>query len=244
MIEEVLPQYLWGIYVLELYDFFKVHFQTIKWNNEMTPLTLQIVYGTPRAAFRYLQNKFNNKIVLPMLNFWEAENQRDKTRERIGIHIWDPDSYDPVTKTVAMTRAPMHYDVTWSFNLWTNTLRERDCIIHELLQCFPLGEMSLVYFPDTSIVNGQKVINDKTSYLLMPLKLSDNIANETNIEGLEMKETRDAIKTTFTISAHTIVPFNVYRVPVYDKIYIGSEMQVYDGDNVVDVIKDEIATGH
>lgn len=244
MIEEVLPDYLWGIYILELHKFFTQHFSIIKWNNQMTPLTLQVVFGTPRAAFRYLQNKFNNKIVLPMLNFWEAENTRDKVRERIGIQLWDPESYDPVDNTVAMTRAPMHWDVTFSLNLWTNTLRERDTIIHELLQCFPLGEASLVYYPSEQTVNNITTISDPSNYLLMPLKLSDNITNETNVEGLEMKDTRDAIKTTFTISAHTIIPFNVYRVPVCKTMYIAHEMQVYDGQNVIDVVKDEIIAGH
>jgi hypothetical protein len=244
MIEEVLPHYLWGIYILELHKFFTDHFRTVKWNNEMTPFTLQIVYGQPRAAFRYLQNKFNGKIVMPMLNFWEAENQRDKVRERIGVYIWDPESYDPVDNTVAMTRAPMHYDVTFSFNLWTNTLRERDCIIHELLQCFPLGEMSLVYFPDTTTTNGVTVINDTKSYLLMPLKLSDNITNETNVEGLDQKETRDAIKTTFTISAHTLVPFNVYRIPVVQRVILAHSMEVYGGEPIVETVVDEIVAGH
>lgn len=244
MIEEVLPYYLWGIYVLEIHKFFTDHFRVIKWDDVMVPKTMQIVFGQPRAAFRYLQEKFNNKIVLPMLNFWEAENTRDKTRERIGIHLWDPESFDPVTNTVAMTRAPMHWDVTFSFNLWTNTIRERDCIIHELLQCFPLGEMSLIYYPSEQVVNGQRVITDKSSYLLMPLKLSDSITNETNVEGLEMKETRDAIKTVFTISAHTIVPFNVYRVPVVQTIYLAHDMQVYDGEAVREVMVNEIAAGH
>lgn len=240
MIEEVLPHYLWGIYILELHKFFVQHFSIIKWNNTMTPLSLQVVFGTPRAAFRYLQDKFNGKITLPMLNYWEAENQRDKVRERIGIHLWDEDSYDPVDNTVAMTRAPMHFDITFSFNLWTNTLRERDCIIHELLQCFPLGEMSLVYYPSETTTNGVTTIEDTSSYLLMPLKLSDNITNETNIEGLDMKETRDAIKTVFTISAHTIVPFNVYRVPVMKQFTLAHEMD----DSVTEVVMDEIVAGH
>ncbi len=169
-----------------------------------------------------MYDKFNGKTVLPMLNFWIANPKRDLTREKVAVYLVDYEAYDPIDNTVAITRNPAHYDVTFSFNLWTNDNRERDFIMHKIIQTFPMGEMSLVYYPDKTNFN---------NYLLIPLKLSEDFNDETSIESMEMKETRDAIKTTFQITAHCIVPYNVFRVPIITKFDISDEMTVYDGSS-------------
>ncbi len=218
---QLLPYYLFGIYVLEISKFFETRFNNnIIWDSTAKASTLQVWYGTPRAAFRYMYTKFNNKIVLPMMNFFIAGTKRDLTREKTAVYLWDDESYDPVDNTVAIMRNPAHFDVTFSFNLWTNDNRERDFIMHKIFQSFPMGELSLVYFPDPKV---------RSNYLLMPLKLSDEFADESNIEGQEMKETRDAVKTTFQLTAHAIVPYNVYRVPVITRFDVSNDMVVYDG---------------
>lgn len=233
--EEVLPYYLFGIYVTEIAKFFDDRFRNkILINDNATiPKSLQVVYGTPRAAFRYILEQVNGKINLPMMNFFSATVNRVLLRERPGVQIWSSDSYDPETNTLAVMRSPMHFDVNFSFNLWTNNYRERDFIMHEIFQSFPMGEVSLVFFPDTSVVNGRTVINDRTSYLLMPLKLDMSFNDETQIEGLDQKEVRDAIKTTFTIMSDTIVPYNCYRIPVAMGVGIISSMR----DDVDDPIR-------
>ncbi len=223
MISEVLPHYLFGIYILEIHSFFEKHFtKGVAWAGNTKPLSMQVAYGTPRAAFRFMIQKFNGKVLLPMMNFYIGDSKRDLTRERVNVYITDPEAYDPVTKTIPISRNPMHFNVTFSVNIWTNDQRERDFILHEILQMFPMGEISLIYYPDPT---------NKSSYLLMPLKMSESFNDETNIEGLDMKETRDAIKTVFSIESHAIVPYNVYRVPVITDIRVDDEMTVYDGNN-------------
>jgi hypothetical protein len=221
---EILPNYLFGNYVLELSRWFSQRFQIVKYDQTMEPKTLQVFYGQPRAAFRYLTEKFNGKIVLPMLNFYMANPTRDLLRERPGVVITDLESYDPVSKTVGRVRVPMHFNVTWSVNLWTDTLVERDYIMHEILQMMPGGEITLIFFTDFTIVNGKMIIGDRTQYILMPVKMGESFNDETEIETLEQQQVRERIKTTFELTTHSIIPYNLSRVPVFDSFEIIVQM--------------------
>ncbi len=236
--QDALPYHLFGVYILEIAKFFSERFKNqVKWDDATLPRTLQVIYGTPREAFRFMIQQINGKVTLPMLNFWTADMNRVMTMERLGTVMWSKESFDPNTNTIAIMRSPMHFDVTFSFNLWSNTIRERDSIIHDMLQSIPYGEISLVYFPDTSVINGKTVINDRNSYLLIPIKLDPKITDETAIEGLDMKETRDAIKTVFTITAHAIVPYNIYRVPIAMSVGVVSKMQEKDINGMNEIIE-------
>lgn len=216
--QQFFPHYLFGTYVIEISTFFETMFQNnITWDTA-EPLSLQVFYGVARAAFRYQYKKFNGKVVLPMLNFWDANRKRDLSREKFK-YIYDMDNYDPVTKTVPMMRNPAHFDITYSVNLWTNDERERDFIMHKLINAFPMGETTLVWFPD---------VTDRNSYVLMPLKMSEDFSDETTIESLEMKDVRDAIKQRFELTLHAIVPYNIYRIPVSSFFTAISDMSVYD----------------
>jgi hypothetical protein len=115
----------------------------------------------------------------------------------------------------------MRYDVTWSCNLWTDGLRDRDYIMHKLMQIMPAGEMVLIYYTDTSVVNGQTVVNDKTQYLLMPLSFEEGtFTDETEVEQLEMQQVRDRIKTNFNLIGKTVIMYNVMRVPALDGLAV------------------------
>lgn len=217
---EVLPNYLFANYILEIYRWLSQRFATIKYDEEMEAKTLQVFYGQPRAAFRSLQNKFNGKIVLPMLNFYIANPVRDLKRERPGVMITDSSSYDPTSKTISRMRVPMHFDVTFSVNLWTDNLKDQNYIIHEILQMMPGGELCLIFFTNTEIVNDKVVIKDRKDYILMPIKIGESFTDETEIESLEESQVRERIKTTFELSAHTIVPYNVARVQALDSMSI------------------------
>jgi len=222
---EILNNYLFAPYVIEIYNFFKQRFDNKIIIGTDEKKSLQVFYGQPREAFRYNIKKFNGRVVLPMLNFYNSASSRILNKERFGTHFSSPESYDPITKTVSMMRTPMHFEITFSCNLWTSSNRERDYIIHELLQSMPAGEITLIHYPNTEIVNNQVVIKNKKEYLLMPLKLEPEINDETNIEQLEMPDVRDKIKTVFNIKAGAIVPYNVYRVPVMTSLEISTRIE-------------------
>lgn len=246
---EVLPNYLFGPYVIEISRYFTQLFQNkVKIDNTATPKSLIVSYGVPKAAFRFVQETYNGKIVLPLLNFWIADNQRIKSKERVNVFLYSYDDYNPVDNTISFTRNPAHFDVTFNFNLWTNNLRERDFIIHEIIQKFPMGELSLIYFIDktTSGLN-ETQIKRKKEYLLMPLSFDGSFRDETGIDSIEMPETRDVIKTAFDIKTETIVPHNVYRMPIITKINILGKMvdidHLYNQYEIIDDFVNENIVG-
>jgi len=217
---EILPNRLFGPYIIELHRFFSQRFQHIYYQEGMDTKQLQVFYGQPRAAFRYLTEKFNGKIVLPMLNFWAVNPTRNLQREKPGVVITDIDSYDPTSKTIARMRVPMHFNVTWSCNLWADNMKDADYIMHELFQSMPGGELTLIFFTDFEMVNDQMIIKDRTQYILMPLKLEESFSNDTEVEQLEMQQVRERIKIGFNLLGQTIVPYNVMRVPVFEGLSV------------------------
>lgn len=232
---EVLPSYLFGPYIIEIHKFFTDRFKSnITWDT-MAAKSLAVSYGTPRAAFRYQQSLNNGKIILPMLNFYIADAQRVIGRERVNVFLYSQEAYDPVDNTIAATRNPQHWNLSFSFNLWTNNMRERDFIMHNILQAFPMGEVSLIHYRDRTVVNGvETVINDRRNYLLVPLRWDGGFNDETNIEGLEMTETRDAIKTVWNIKIdNAMVHYDIEKIPVVQGDMIGVYSEMMNNDQVV-----------
>lgn len=213
---EILQQYLWGPYIVSIFNFLKNNFtNNITWDPIMQPKSLTVTYGVPRAAFRFIQQTNNGKVVLPVINFYISDSRRLLERERVNTILWSQYEYDPVDHTITATRNPQHWSISFSFNLWTNNMRERDFIMHNLLQFFPLGTISLIYYQDRKIVNGKEVITDKNNYLLIPIIWDGGFNDETNIESLEMIDTRDAIKTTFVWKIEdAILPYDMIHIPI------------------------------
>lgn len=219
---QILSRYYIGIYIMELFYFFSQGFSQfptgVNDNDGNEILGLQVFYGTPKAGFRSAMKKFNNRIVLPMLNFYSFDAEREVVYER-PVYYYDPDSFNPDDHTIAYTLCPGHYKVSFHFNLWTDTNQDSDEIIHRIIQKFPMGETSLIYFPDYDPIKWAKEKKkdplfvppeiDKTNFLLMPMKLEAGFANETEIEGLAPSETKDKHKTTFQIMADVKVPHEV-----------------------------------
>ena len=64
----IFPYFLFGIYSIELGRFFKNKFNNIQLSQSDDLFSSQVMFGTPRAAFRYYIEKFNGVVKLPMIN--------------------------------------------------------------------------------------------------------------------------------------------------------------------------------
>lgn len=211
------PHYLFGNYIIELAKLFKYRFINFQLDPKAKVTPLQIYYGTPKAAFRQWLKTFNGKMIYPAINFYAIDYRRryDKECPNADLHLSDRRSYDPVTKTVAVTIPPMHYDVTYQFSMYNNNQRERDMMYHKITQIFRRGQCSLRWFPDPS--------NYPDVFLYMPLKMDESFYNETEIEGLAETETLDVVKTNFNIISSAVVPYEVMRIPAVQSITLYSK---------------------
>ena len=213
----VYPYSLFGIYIIELGKFFQDRFVSLYVNEDDTdPVTLQVYYGTPQAAFRELGSETENgQVLLPMLNYLIANQDRKVEMERTVSRL----TTDVVVKADGSrvrysSRAPMHFNLTFQLTLYNNNLRERDVMMHKIHQAFPQGEMQLTYYPDLD--------NHPDVLLFMPCKLdTQSIVDETEYEGLDTKETRDQIRTTFNINVDAMLPYDVTEMPLIEFIEAG-----------------------
>jgi len=209
--DQVFPHWLFGIYILEIGKFFNDRFKAFKVNaNQTNTSKIQVSYGTPRAAFRYMLETNNGKMALPLLSFFMFDYSRIAAMNR-PMWIFNEETVDQEKGTIVGMRAPSHFSLNINFNLYTNNNRERDYIMTELFQCMPLGDMWLHSYPD--IENHPDVV------LAVPLKIDENITDETTIEGLDVKDTRDVVRTVFNMQCtNAMVPMKMHTFPAVKKI--------------------------
>ena len=209
-----LPYRMFGVYNLAVASFFKSMFTNFKLDpNDATekPQTLQVFFGTPRAAFRWSMATFNSKIVMPMLNFWVADAPRRMELERPYASsrlMWSDSSYDAAANTIIMTPMPMVFEIGYSVNLWCNNLREADYMLHTIAERFPMSEGVTTWRPASADAKGN------TASLNIRMKIDGAMNNATEIEGLEQSETRDQIKLEWTMPVLAQVPYAAWGVPV------------------------------
>ena len=229
--------HLFGTYIIELGRFFKGKFTDFKIHESHDPLTCQVFFGTPRAAFRHYFDKFNGQIVLPMINYHLIDIERKVEFEPVGNYILKSyESYDPVTGKMLLMKPPGVFEITYNINLWNNDNRERDYMLHTLFNAFPKGEVSLIYYPD---------INNKTVQLLMPHKMELSTADETELEGLDQSETRDKIKTSFVIRCiRAFVPYDAKETEIVGYVSFANLMNDYiNGEQITSTIYKLLHTG-
>lgn len=219
---DLFPHHLFGNYIIEIAKLFRLTFQSFKITPTGDNLSLQVFYGTPRAAFRYWYKRFNGNLQLPLLNFHGADMRRRFDKECPNIHLTVSalDHYSNTDGKVSVTYSPMHFDITYTFSLYNNSLRERDYLIHKIMQLFARGQRSLRWYPDTN--------NYPDIFVFMPLSLEEGITDETEIEGLDQNETRDIIRTNFTIVSSAVVPYDIYRIPAVKTILVDSVIKSGD----------------
>jgi hypothetical protein len=174
---------------------------------------------------------------LPLLNFVTVDWIRNVSKEPVGQRVFG--SMDPVTKTVQTSRPAMHFDLTYSCSLFCSDYKERDHVLYQLYCAFPRGEVSLIYRDPLG--------KTEEDYIFMPLKLDDNMVDATELENSDMKETRDVIRTDFTMHGQSVVPYPSKEVKAIEHVYyvdrcdeveskIGYDMMLKnDGEIVVDI---------
>ena len=218
MSNRLFPHRLFGNYIIEIAKLFQLNFRDFQATPSAPITPLQIRYGTPRAAFRYWYKRFNGQMILPSMNFFGIDSRRRYDRECPNPRLFTSDkrSYNTANKTVVVNRPPMHFEITYQFSLYNNNGRERDAMIHKIMQWFYRGQCSLRWYPDKT--------NYPDVFLFMPLSLEETVSDETDMEGLDEKETRDIIKTNFNIISQAVVPFDYLEIPAVSRILVDEEI--------------------
>lgn len=176
----------------------------------MIPDKLKVFYGVPSAAYKRIMTMINGVPDLPIMNFWCADS-----RQYIGNNPFartynkkDIDTSGP-TWTIEKHWAPQHWELTYQCSLWTSSYAQRDDLIMKILLLFQGKETAIRYYDDP---------NDPKRFLWMPLRIEDTFQDETELEGQQEKETRDVIRTSFTLIGKAILPYASEKVPVIKKI--------------------------
>lgn len=206
MADVIGQSFLVNLYHIPLARFFKRFSSYRTLNGKLIPLT--VIYGTPQSAFRKIWARENGKMRLPVLNLHAASNRRLFNREPItgGYNIPVVASWDHTRKSMLVTKPPMQYEITYNVNLFTTNYKERDHIWYQIYSCFSQGDLHLTYYPDNS---------DRSNYIHYPIRLLEDFNDETDIEGLDLSENRDIIRSSFAINGQATVPF-----PAFERKYV------------------------
>ena len=207
---QIFPYFFAGIYVIELGRFFRGTFYNFKTHEAGDPLQAQVFFGTPRAAFRYYMEQYNGMIKLPMINY-NISNMERKTQYERATYLTAMNDFDPYTGKTSTMRFPSIFEITYSCQMWNNNLRERDKMIHDLINSFPMGDAWLLHYPDKEKYPG--------FFLPMSHKLNLTFNDETELNNLEPTDTRSRIVTSFEIiCTRAFVPYQVYEIPVVSDV--------------------------
>lgn len=231
------PEWLFGEYFATI----KKYFERIKSyrteNNVQVPLSVR--YGTPAAAYRdeiqtvakliedsKLDATFNGKIRLPMLNFFAQTWKRKLGRE--PIHNPYLIRYEKDKEKYLKTQVPFIFDVTINCSIWSASYRERDDLLFKLYSMFPRNEISLPHIPDKN--------DPYSSGTLINIIFNEDMTDATEIEGLDERETRDVIRTDFTMQTELAVARYGYYVGVIKKASVGETVndggESFDADGI------------
>lgn len=221
--------YLFGIYIIELGRFFKGIYSNFQIGANDTPLKAQVFFGAPRAAFRYYMEQFNGVIKLPMINYSISNAERKPEYEKIVyLSAGSENRLDPNSKGSIM-RFPSIFEITYQVDLWTNNLRERDYMMHKIINKMPMGgEAWLSYYPDKE--------NYPHDFLPMPHRLDLTFKDETELDNLGEKETRDRIRTSFTITcSRAFVPYEIEEVPIVNWVGFEAYVNQQNGNQIATI---------
>jgi hypothetical protein len=209
------PEWLFGEYFATIKKYFeRLHSYR---NEQGVQIPLTVRYGTPAVAYRdelqavakliedsQLEQTFNGKIRLPMFNFFAATWKRKLGRE--PIHNPYVIRYEKDKEKYLKTQVPFVFDVTINCSLWASSYRERDDLLFKLYNLFPRNEISLPHVPDKN--------DPYSSGTLINIVLNEEMTDSTEIEGLDERETRDVIRTDFTMQTELAVARYGYYVDV------------------------------
>jgi len=236
------PLFLFGIYVIEIAKYFNTFRSfnrddvkdipntnakpgekpTIPNPNYGQTLPLNVVYGSPKASMRKYLSRYNGMMRTPVLNFYGVDWVRRVEKEPIMRLFNKKEARDTGVATVR--RPPMQWDVNYSFSLFTSSMQERDHILYQIYTAFPRNELSLIYQDPTN--------PDPDDFIFIPLKIDYNSQDESELEGMSEKETRDIIRTSFSLVGSHVVPYPSKDYPVIKSIHFVDKMLDQAGDVV------------
>ena len=231
------PEWLFGEYFATI----KKYFERVKsYRSEQdVQIPLTVRYGTPAAAYRdelqqvakliedsKLDQTFNGKIRLPMLNFFAQTWKRKLGRE--PIHNPYVIRYEKDKEKYLKTQVPFVFDVTINCSVWAASYRERDDLIFKLYNMSPRNAISLPHVPNKN--------DPYSSGTLINIVLNEDMTDATEIEGLDERETRDVIRTDFTMQTELAVARYGMYVGVIKNASIGETVNdgsaSYSGDGI------------
>jgi len=238
------PEWLFGEHLATIRKYFQILKSYRSENGQQLQLT--VYYGTPSTAYRQelqtvgklisegkLDQNFNGKTRLPFMNFFASSWKRKLSKEPITRpHIL---RYESDKEKFLKTQVPFIFEVVINCSIWSANYRERDDLIFKLYNLFPRNEISLPHLPDK---------NDQyKSGSLINIVLNEDMTDATEIEGLDERETRDVIRTDFTMQAEFSISRYGYYTDVIKKVGFDSTVnmeQSFPDDGILYTInKDE-----
>lgn len=250
------PLFLFGIYVIEIAKYFGTFRSFNKDDVKEIPnpnakpgekptftnpnygqtLPLNVVYGAPKASMRKYLSRYNGMMRTPVLNFYGVDWIRRVEKEPIMRLVNKKESRE--LGHAVVRRPPMQFDVNYSFSLFTSSTTERDHILYQIYTAFPRNELSLIYQDPTN--------TDPDDFIFIPLKIDLNAQDESELEGLSEKETRDLVRTSFTLTGSHVVPYPSRDYPMIKSIHFVDKMIDPAGDVItkydMEIVPD--ADGH
>ena len=192
----------------------------------------RVIYGQPSAAFRKFRedtDSINGRVKLPVISFFASSFRRIKERQnpyaRYSNHLLRLED----SSLVGESRAAQVYEINYNVSIWTNGNKSRDDLVSRILRSFNTT-LTLSYFPDAV-----KYPND---FIWMPFKLEDDINDATDLEVLEERETRDIVRTDFTITGESLLPLETQFFNPITDISLISKLESHTSEVTIKVTSD------
>lgn len=194
------------------------------------PEIMRVLYGTPSSAYRRIFNiptqssgtpdrpanspTVNSRVNMPMFNFFATNFRREFARENPFVRLTgtkDNVFRDDVNKENIAFNAPQIYNISLQCTLWTSTYKMRDDLMSKILRSFRSRELYLITQGDSN-----RFPNEGH---WIEIQMDENIQDDTEIEQLTEKETRDIIRTSmlWTIT-NAILPYEAEITKYVEKI--------------------------
>jgi len=226
-------EHLFGRYFIEIGKFFGQTIQSYREQNGEID-KLKVYYGSPSAVFKKIL-KTNNKVMdLPFMNFKALDFQRDVSQENPFVRLKGKYALGTLDGDfVSRERAPQVWSISFQFNFFTAGYIERDHIISNFYAQFPGADLFINYQHDPG--------EDPDDLRWIHIRPEDNFQDETEIESVPEKETRDIIRTTMSVKMTNAILFYPSWIKRPIK-YIQTEMNLMDPEDgtLIDCLKHKV----
>lgn len=202
--------------------------------------------GTPQAAFRLISSanqnitptnpgSVNGQANLPLINFIAIDFRRVFGMENPYARVSFKDSIinSNGIQKINTGYSPQVWTINFQCSLWTNGYKERDDLMSKILTTFR-HEVGLKWYYNELI--------NPNDFIWVVLRMEENFTDDTNIEDLPEKDSRKLIRTSFTFSCQTALPYNTEEYSTIKTIQVNDLNQIETRLNSPlrwDVISDE-----